>query len=127
MRFIPFLNACTVLPYSAIEVPAPLPPKSRHVFKARRPLLVLHNTMPPKRTSSHRTFNTSLLEPRALVSSGGLQVALRSIKTVCNDDDSSVMEVIVELNSRPHVLEYILSSTSLMSVLSVNRLDKPFL
>lgn len=76
--------------------------------------------MPPKRTSSHRTFNTSLLEPKALVSSDGLQAALGSIKAACYNDDSSIMEVIVELNNRPHVLEYILSSTSRMPVLAVD-------
>jgi len=76
--------------------------------------------MPPKRTSSHRTFNTSLLEPKALVSLGGLQAALGSVKTACYNDDSSIMEVIVELNSRPHVLEYILSSTSQAPVLAVD-------
>jgi len=80
--------------------------------------------MPPKRTSSQRTFNTSLLEPEVLVTPGGLQTALGSIKTVCYHDDSLIMEMVVELNNRPHVLEYILSSMSRFPILTVGLIEQ---
>ena len=68
--------------------------------------------MPPNRASPQRTFNTSLLEPDALVAPGGFQAALDSIERVCYHDDDSITEMIVGLTNRPHILEYIFSSTS---------------
>jgi len=68
--------------------------------------------MPQNRTPPQRSFDTNLLEPGALVAPGGLQTALRSIQSACYRDDSSIMEMVVELNSRPHILEYAFSSTS---------------
>ena len=76
--------------------------------------------MPPNRTSSRRTFNTSLLEPEALTAPGGLQAALGLINKVCYSDDFSVMEMVGELNGRPHVLEYIFSGTLRIPVLLVS-------
>ena len=73
--------------------------------------------MPPNRTPPQRTFSTSLLEPEALVTPGGLQTALGSIERVCYLDDTSITEVIVELSNRPHILEYIFSSTLCMPVI----------
>lgn len=67
--------------------------------------------MPPGRTPPQRTFNTSLLETEALAAPGGLRTALSSIESVCYSDDSSIMEMVVELSNRPHTLEYIFSST----------------
>jgi len=52
-----------------------------------------------------------LLKPEVLVVPDGLKTALGSIERVCYHDDSSIMDMILELSSRPHVLEYILSST----------------
>ena len=70
--------------------------------------------MPPNRASPQRTFNTSLLEPDALVTPGGFQAALDSIERVCYHNDDSITEMIVGLSDRPHILEYIFSSTSRM-------------
>jgi len=67
--------------------------------------------MPPNRAPPQLTFDTDLLKPEALVAPGGLQTALRSIRSVCYRDDSSIMEMIVELSNRPHILEYTFSST----------------
>lgn len=75
--------------------------------------------MPSNRSSSQQTFNTGLLEPEVLAARGGLQAALRSIETVCYHDDASITEMIVELSSRPHILEYILSSTFHTFVIAV--------
>jgi len=67
--------------------------------------------MPPKRTSSEQSFNIDLLEPEALVAPSGLQTALDSIQRICYGDDSSILDMIVALNCRPHILEYIFSGT----------------
>lgn len=70
--------------------------------------------MPPNLTSPQRRFDTSLLEPGALTTSHGLQSALSSVGSICYRDDSSIMEMIVGLTDRPHILEFIFSSTSYM-------------
>ena len=67
--------------------------------------------MPPRRTSSAQSFNANILEPDALTTRGGLEIALRSIERVCYHDDSTIMHMITELVCRPHVFEYIMSST----------------
>ena len=80
--------------------------------------------MPPNRAPSQRTLDTNLLEPEALVAPGGLQTALRSIQNVCYRDDSSIMEMIVELSNRPHILEYTFSSTSCTPVFHVGLIER---
>ena len=75
------------------------------------------STMPPKHTSPQRTFDTNLLEPDALVTPGGLQTALGSVERACYHDDSSITEMIVGLSDRPHILEYVFSSTLCMSLI----------
>ena len=82
--------------------------------------------MPSSRASSQQIFNTGLLEPDVLTTSPGLQAALRSIESVLYHDDSSIMEMVVELSSRPHVLEYILSSVFCALVIAVGLIDGPF-
>ena len=74
--------------------------------------------MPPNRIAQEK-FDPSLLEPGALVTPGGLQTALSSIERVSRHDDSSVMEMVVELSSRPHIFEYIISSTCCMLAIPV--------
>lgn len=68
--------------------------------------------MPPNRAVPQQTFNTNLLEPDALATQGGFQTALDSVERICYHSDSSITEMIVGLNSRPHILEYIFSSMS---------------
>jgi hypothetical protein len=80
--------------------------------------------MPFNRTSSQQSFNTGLLEPEALTTRGGLQAALRSIESVCFHDDSSIMDMVVELSSRPHILEYIFSSTFCTLVIIMGLIDE---
>ena len=72
--------------------------------------------MPPNRAPPQRNFNANLLELEALVAPGGLQTVLGSIESVCYRDDSSIMEMVIELSNRPHALEYIFSSTLCMPV-----------
>jgi len=76
--------------------------------------------MPPNRAPPQRSFNTGLLEPKALVTPGGLQTALGSIERVCYLDDSSITEVIAGLSNRPHTLEYIFSSTLYIPVVCMS-------
>jgi len=61
--------------------------------------------------SSHQSVEASLLKPEVLVVPDGLKTALGSIERVFYHDDSSIVDMILGLSSRPHVLEYILSST----------------
>ena len=75
--------------------------------------------MAPNRTSFQQAFDANLLEPDALGAPGGLKTALGSIERVCYHDDSSIMEMVVGLSSRPHTLEYILSSTLCMPIILV--------
>jgi len=79
--------------------------------------------MPRNRAPSRQGFNTNLLDPDVLVTPNGLQAVLSLIKAACSLDDSSIREAIVGLDSRPHVLEYIFSSTSCMHVLAVDLME----
>jgi hypothetical protein len=67
--------------------------------------------MPPNRSPPQQSLDPCLFEPEVLMTSGGLQTALDSIKRVCYHDDSLITGVITELSSRPHIFEYIISST----------------
>ena len=83
--------------------------------------------MAPNRTSSQQIFNTNLLEPDALGTPSGLQAALGSIERVCYHNDSSIMEMVVELSNRPYILEYILSSTLCLPVVFAAQTNKTLL
>lgn len=67
--------------------------------------------MPTNRSSPQQSLDPSLFEPEVLMASGGLQTALDSIRRVCFHDDSLITGVIMELSNRPHIFEYIISST----------------
>lgn len=75
--------------------------------------------MPPDRTSSEQGFNINLLEPEALATPGGLQTALGSIQKVCYRDDVSIAGMVIGLSRRPHILEYVLSGTSCIPVITM--------
>lgn len=67
--------------------------------------------MSPDHRSSKQTFDLSLFGAEALDSPSGLETALRSVEGVCFQDDPAIVGMIVTLNSRSHVLEYIFSGT----------------
>ena len=75
--------------------------------------------MPRNRTSHQPAFNAGLFEPEALAAPGGLQTALGSVRKICYDEDSLIMEMVTELNRYPYVLEYILSGTHRTPALTV--------
>ena len=67
--------------------------------------------MPPDRYSFHDAFDISILDPRALDTSDGLATALHATEAVCHRGDPEIAETISALNSRPYLLEYIISGT----------------
>ena len=67
--------------------------------------------MPPDRYSFQDAFDISILDPRVLDTSDGLATALHAIETVCHRGDPEIAEMIAAFNSRPYVLEYIISGT----------------
>ena len=67
--------------------------------------------MPPDRYSFQDAFDISILDPRVLDTSDGLATALHAIETVCHRGDPEIAEMIAALNSRPYILEYIISGT----------------
>jgi len=67
--------------------------------------------MPPDLRSSKQAFDISLLDVGALDSPDGLKTALRSVATACFQADPAIAGMVMALNSRSHVLEYIFSGT----------------
>lgn len=67
--------------------------------------------MPPDRYSSQDAFDVNTLDPQALDTPDGLVTALRAIEAVCHRGDPEIVEIVTALNSRPHILEYIISGT----------------
>ena len=65
--------------------------------------------MPQNRRPSVKAFNPNLLDAKALRTKSGCRLALRSIKSVCLQADSAILEVVVALSSRSYLLEYIFS------------------
>jgi len=67
--------------------------------------------MPQDRRSSQDAFWIDMLDPRVLVIPDGLDAALRTIGATCHRSDPEIAEMVAALDSRPHILEYIISST----------------
>jgi hypothetical protein len=67
--------------------------------------------MPPDRYSSQNAFDINTLDPHALDAPDGLAAAVRAIEAVCHRGHSEIAEVVAALNSRPYILEYIISGT----------------
>lgn len=67
--------------------------------------------MPPDHRSSRDAFDASILESQALESPEGITHALRAIDTACQRGGPEVELVIAALNSRPYLLEYMISGT----------------
>ena len=65
--------------------------------------------MPQNRRPSVKAFNLNLFDAEELKSKSGRRIALRSIKSVCFQADSAILEMVVALSSRPYLLEYIFS------------------
>ena len=75
------------------------------------------NAMPPDRRSPQDAFYIDMLDPRVLGTPDELNTALRAIEAVCHRGDLEIAEMIAALDSRPHLLEYIISSTLHVSAL----------
>ena len=67
--------------------------------------------MPPDRHSSQDAFDIDMLDPRALEAPDGLNTALCAIEAVCHRSDPEIAEMVAALDSRPYILEYIISGT----------------
>ena len=67
--------------------------------------------MPPDRNWHQDVFDINLLDSQALDTPDGLTTALRAIEAVCRRGDPEIAEMVAILNSRPHLLEYIISGT----------------
>ena len=66
--------------------------------------------MPQDRYSSRGSFDISVLDTQALDASDGLGSALRTVEAVCHQGgDPEIAGMVVELDSRPYILEYIIS------------------
>ena len=68
--------------------------------------------MPPDRHSPQDAFNIDLLDSQALDTPDGFQTALRAVEAVCHQGHLDPTTMIVALESRSHILEYIVSGTS---------------
>ena len=69
------------------------------------------NTMPQNRYLSQGAFDMDILNPQALDTPDGLAAALRAIEAVCHRGDPEITGMVEALNSRPFILEYIISGT----------------
>jgi len=65
--------------------------------------------MPPDRHSSRTAFDINILDSQTLDTADGLHTALRTIEAICHRGDPEIVEMVVALNSRSHILEYIIS------------------
>jgi len=70
------------------------------------------NIMPQDRYSSQDAFNINLLDSQALDTPDGLRTALRAIEEACYRGDPEIATMVVALNSRSHILEYIITGMS---------------
>lgn len=88
---------------------APLLPNPRFKSECGGHSWFRANTMPPDRYSPQGAFDINMLDPQALDAAGGLAAAVRAIETVCHQGHSEIAEIVAALNSRPYILEYIIS------------------
>lgn len=65
--------------------------------------------MLPGSHSSKNAFDINILDAQALDTQDGLATALRTIEAVCHRGESEIAEMVSELDSRPYILEYIIS------------------
>jgi len=97
-QFIPVL--CSV---SALVVKTAFRCGGRSLFRT--------SIMPPDCNSPQDAFNINMVDPQLLDAPDGLTTALRAIEAVCYRGDPEIAEMVLALNSRPHILEYIISGT----------------
>ena len=67
--------------------------------------------MLPGSHSSQHAFDINILDAQALDTPDGLATALRAIEAVCHRGDPEIVGMVEALNSRPFILEYIISGT----------------
>jgi len=65
--------------------------------------------MLPDSHPSQNAFNINVLDAQALDTPDGLATALRTIQAVCHRGGSEIAGMVSELDSRPYLLEYIIS------------------
>jgi hypothetical protein len=68
--------------------------------------------MPPDRYLPQDAFDIDILDPQVLNAPDGLATAIRTIEEVCHRGHPNMAEMVATLNSRPYILEYIISGTS---------------
>ena len=68
--------------------------------------------MPQERDSSQDAFDINVFSPRALDTPDGLQTALGAVEAICRRGDPEISRMVATLNSRSHILEYIISGMS---------------
>lgn len=67
--------------------------------------------MPPDYHSSHEAFDIHIPDAQALDALDGLQTALHAFEAACHRGDPEIARMVTALNSRPYILEYIISGT----------------
>jgi hypothetical protein len=65
--------------------------------------------MAPDRHLSQGAFDINILNTPALDAPGGVQTALRAIEAVCHRGGLDIAGMVAVLDSRPYILEYIIS------------------
>ena len=70
------------------------------------------NIMPQDRHPSQDAFDINLLDSQVLDTPDALQTVLRAVEAVCHRGDPETTTMVATLNSRSHILEYIISGTS---------------
>lgn len=115
MRFIipPIGLTSSLFPFCELELALYTPKPcfksekcgGRSLFRAST---MLPDDYPPEDKDA---FFISLFEPQALNSPGGADRALRTIETICHQGESKVAQIVAVLDSRPYLLEYVVSGT----------------
>ena len=72
--------------------------------------------MPQNRYLSQGAFDVDILNPQVLDTPDGFAAALRAIEAICHQGDHEIAGMVEALNSRPFILEYIISGTLSMSL-----------
>ena len=65
--------------------------------------------MSQDRDSAQDVFDIDILNARALDTPDGLQTALSVVEAICRRGDPEISGMVAALNSRSHILEYIIS------------------
>ncbi|KAF9642213.1 P-loop containing nucleoside triphosphate hydrolase protein, partial [Thelephora ganbajun] len=67
------------------------------------------NATTPDRCSTQDALDTNMLDSQVLDTPDGLGTALRAIEAVCHRGDTEIAEMVAALDTRPYILEYVIS------------------